>query len=175
VLLACLLQLLEVIRQSSASVRFEFSRSASPSLAQRSLHASVTALVSLFKACQWQNRTNLPGPYPRSDDIVYYCIVWETRGEYEFWACWCSGNATGHTTGHVAGSGPVSCCLKVLRGVLLIGRSACRAFCSSRSCSWVLVPGVLVPGVLIPGVPCYWRFVLVPGRCASRSSWLLDF
>ena len=40
------------------------------------------------------------------------------------------------------GAGPVGCCPKVLRGVLLIGRSACRAFCS-----WVLVPGV----------SCSWR------------------
>ncbi|PMD16015.1 hypothetical protein NA56DRAFT_649836 [Hyaloscypha hepaticicola] len=28
----------------------------------------------------------------------------ETSGEYEFWECWCSGNTTGHITGHVIGS-----------------------------------------------------------------------
>jgi hypothetical protein len=55
------------------------------------------------------------------------------------------------------GAGPVGCCLKVLRGVLLIGRSACRAFCS-----WVLVPGV----------PCYWRSLLL---AFCPRSWALRF
>jgi hypothetical protein len=31
-------------------------------------------------------------------------LMAKTRREREFWACWCSGNATGHITGHVAGS-----------------------------------------------------------------------
>jgi hypothetical protein len=42
---------------------------------------------------------------------------------------------------------------------------------------YLLLDGRFVPGssFLATGVPCYWRFVLVPGRCASRSSWPLDF
>ncbi len=34
----------------------------------------------------------------------FHVDVPETRGEDEFWACWCSGNATGHITGYVTGS-----------------------------------------------------------------------
>ncbi len=39
---------------------------------------------------------------------------------------------------------PVDYYPKILKRVLLIGRSACGAFCSWTFCSWILVPGIIL-------------------------------
>jgi hypothetical protein len=35
----------------------------------------------------------------QSKIVTRYSLLMPTRGEDEFWACWCTGNATGHFTG----------------------------------------------------------------------------
>jgi hypothetical protein len=112
-------------------------------------------------------------------------ILTATRGEYEFWACWYSGNATGLITGHVTGSRALayrafhsrkvffldvlfldlrsSCQVFLFPSVLFLGGFAPAVLAPNvlaykAFCSWILVLDVLVSGVFASSV-------LVPGRC----------
>jgi hypothetical protein len=62
------------------------------------------------------------------------------------WACWCSGNVTGHITDYVQGAGLLGYYPKVLNGFVSAGYCACGAFCSWVFYSWILVLGCFVSG-----------------------------
>jgi hypothetical protein len=93
-----------------------------------------------------------------------------TGGEHEFWACWCSGNATGHTTGSRAFCSWTFC--SSFLDIILITYMA--------FCSWILVleyytcylRGVLFLDILFVDSRSWILYLLLAGRFISRSSFL---
>ena len=79
-----------------------------------------TCYSSIWRICAWRLRSTPPIselPRPGGPENIFfeeliglgldYSLDYSlrqrrTRGKHEFWACWCSGNATGHITGNKA-------------------------------------------------------------------------